>query len=139
MRDLSDEVNELFQRYLSAWNERDFSAVANCFAEPSLFILPDASVPIPDKPALISALKSIFAGLDAKGFSHTEIGAVTARSCGDSLAIIDATDVRRLRHDGSVLEVIDGHYIARRIESVWYFTVATACTPGWKGTPHGKI
>lgn len=136
MRDLSDEINDLFQRYLTAWNQRDFAAVAQCFAAPSLFILPHTSVAVPDKSALISLLESIFAGLDAEGFSHTEIGDVRAQACGENLAVIDATDVRRLRKDGSVLEVIDGHYIARQIEGVWFFTVATACTPGWKRPAH---
>lgn len=139
MQDVTADVKELFERYLSAWNARDFPAVAACYAEPSLFILPDATVPVGDRGALVTLLENIFAGLDAAGFSHTEIGAITARACGENLAVVDATDVRRLRKDGSVLEVIDGHYIARRVEGVWYFTVATACAPGWKGPRDEQI
>ncbi|WP_282062661.1 DUF4440 domain-containing protein [Roseobacter litoralis] len=133
MRDVTAEIQDLFDRYLSAWNARDFHAVADCYAEPSLFILPHATVPIADKDALVALLGTIFDGLDAEGFSHTEIGALTARACGENLAVVDATDVRRLRKDGSVLEIIDGHYIARQVDGIWCFTVATACAPGWKG------
>ena len=39
---------------------------------------------------------------------------------------------RRLRKDGSLLEVIDGHYVARAEQGAWLFNTAVACAPGWR-------
>ena len=128
---LQTDIDALFDRYLTAWNARDFDGVAACYTYPCLFVLPQASIPVADADAMVSLLTGLFAGLEENGFSHTEIGAVSATSCGDGLAVVDATDVRRLRHDGSVLEIIDGHYIARKEADGWRFNLAVSCTPGW--------
>ena len=129
---LDPEISALFDRYLAAWNTRDFDAVAECYSYPALFVLPHASVPVADKTGMIDLLGHIFSGLEADGFSHTEIGAVTAASCGEGLAIVDATDVCRLRGDGSVLETIDAHYVVRHSDGAWFFTLAVTCKPGWR-------
>lgn len=132
MNSLDEGIQTLFDRYLTAWNARDFDAVATCYAEPSFFVLPQASVPVSDKAAMISLLEQIFTGLEADNFSHTEIGAIEARSCEKDIAIVDAKDVKRLRKDGSVLEAIDAHYVARRKDGKWLFTTAVVCAPGWQ-------
>jgi hypothetical protein len=48
------------------------------------------------------------------------------------MAIADARNVRRLRRDGSAIEVIDGHYVLRKEGGVWRFTVTVLCAPGWQ-------
>ena len=87
---------------------------------------------LPDRAALVGLLKMIFEGLDANDFSHTTIGSVVARACGEGLAVVDALDVRRLRNDGSLLEAIDGHYTMRHVDGEWQFATALACRQGWR-------
>lgn len=132
MKDLHDEARELFGAYLEAWNARDFPRVASCFAAPAMFILPRQTVLLPDARAVIALLGKVFEGLEAAGFSHTEIGEVVARDAGGGLAIIEAKGVRRLKADGSLLENIDGHYVARRGDDGLRFEVAVACKSGWQ-------
>ncbi len=126
------EARALFDRYLDNWNSRNLEGVAECFAEPSMFILPAGAVALPDRIALVGLLEKVFAGLEDVGFSHTTIGEVTTASCGDGLAIVDAADVRRLKSDGSLLEEIDGHYVMQKTASGWRFVVAVSCAAGWR-------
>lgn len=130
-RDIEQEIKALFTAYLAAWNARDFDAVAKCYTEPSLFVLPDATVPIADHAAMIALLERIFAGLEADGFSHTEIDKISIQPRGDTLATADAYTVRRLRGDGTEVEVIDAHYVLRRGKTGWQFTTAVSLPHKW--------
>ena len=130
--DLGREIEALYNRFLTAWNGRDFAGVANCFSEPAFYVLPAADVPLPDRATFAALLEKVFAGLEADGFSHTEVGSITARPCGADMAVVDAKDVARLRKDGSAIEVIDGHYVARKFDDGWRFTAAVTCAPGWR-------
>jgi hypothetical protein len=126
------EAQALFDKYLECWNARDLEGVAACFSEPSMFLLSSGAVSLPNRSALVALLEKVFAGLEAAGFSHTTIGAVTTAPCGDGLAIVDATDVRRIKADGSLLEEIDGHYVMQKTTGGWRFAVAVACASGWR-------
>lgn len=132
MAELQSEIETLYQKFLTRWNARDFAGVAECFSEPAMYVLPAATIPVPDRAAMVALLESLFARLEADGFSHTVIGEVSARSCSGTLAVVDAKDVARLRHDGSAIEVIDGHYIAAKSPDGWRFSVAMACDRGWQ-------
>ena len=129
---VTDDVLAMYDRYLTAWNARDFAGVADCFGEPAQFVLPATSISLPDRNATIAMLEQLFDRMIADGFSHATIGAVTVRQCADGLAIMDARDVKRLRQDGSALEVIDAHYIVRREPDGWRIAVAVVCDPGWR-------
>ena len=132
MTDIQAAAEGLFERYLSAWNARDFAAIADCFTEPSVFVLPENAMSMPNRAAATALLENIFAGLEAEDFSHSTIGAVNAKACGDGLAILDVSDIRRLRKDGSAIETIDGHYIMQRQGGDWFFAVVIPCAPGWR-------
>ena len=131
---LQTDIQTLFQKYLTAWNARDFDAVADCYSFPCLFVLPNVSIPVPDAEAMKAMLQQLFTGLEDNGFDRTEIGNVTASACGHSLAIVDASEVKRLRADGTILETIDGHYVARLENGEWRFVSAVTCAPGWRTT-----
>ena len=133
MPDPKDEIDALYSSFLSAWNGRDFKGVANCFSEPAFYALPGMDIPISDRAGFIAILEKVFAGLEADGFSHTEVGEISAQACGEQMAIVDAKAVARLRKDGSSIEVIDGHYVARKFDDGWRFTVAVTCTSDWQG------
>lgn len=128
-----NEVEELFGKYLIAWNGRDFQGVADCFSEPSFYALPEVDISIPNRGAFVVLLQKVFAGLEAEGFSHTEAGQVSARACAERMAIVDVKSLARLRKDGTLIEMIDAHYIARRSDDGWKFTAAVVCNPGWEG------
>jgi len=127
-----DDVLAMYDRYLTAWNGRDFAGVADCFAEPAQFVLSAATIALPDRKATIAMLEQLFDRMIAEGFSHSTIGAVSVRPCADGLAIMDARDVKRLRDDGTALEVIDAHYVVRREADGWRIAVAVVCDPGWR-------
>ncbi len=126
------EIEALFERYLTAWNRRDFRGVSECFSEPAFFVTPGMNIALPERSALISMLQNMFAGFEADGFSHTELGEIVARSCAEGMAIVDVKSISRIRTDGSLMEVIDGHYIARRTDDGWKFATAVVCLPGWQ-------
>lgn len=131
MTDTVAEVRAFYDRYITAWNAQDFPAVAACYSEPAMFLLPDKTVSLPDRAAMISMLESLFARLVADGFSHSTVGAFEVRPCGEGMAIADARDVKRLRGDGSAIETIDAHYVLRKEGGDWRFTVTVTCEPGW--------
>ncbi len=130
--DPTKEIEELYRRYLSAWNGRDFQGVADCFSEPAFYALPGIDVTISDRSAFVALLEKVFAGLEADGFSHTEIGEISAQACSEQMAIVDVKSITRLRQDGSSIEVIDAHYVARYADGRWRFTAAVTCAPGWR-------
>ena len=123
------EIETLYERYLTAWNGRDFLGVAECFTEPAFFVTPNMDISLPDHSTLVAMLQKMFAGLEADGFSHTEI---SARTCSERMTIVDVKSISRLRKDGSLIEVIDGHYVARQTDDGWKFTTAVVCAPGWE-------
>jgi uncharacterized protein (TIGR02246 family) len=128
----TEQIETLYQRYLNAWNSRDFKGVAACFSEPAFYALPGMDVSIPDRASFVALLEKVFAGLEADGFSHTEVGEISAQACSEQMAIVDAKAVARLRKDGSYIEVIDAHYVARQFDDGWRFTVAVTCNQGWQ-------
>ena len=132
MADLEQETQKLFDRYLKAWNARDFPGVAACFSEPAMFVLPGATVNLPDRAAIVAMLRKLFETLESQGFSHTTLGRISPRPSGEDLAIVDVRSVKRHRHDGSVLEEIDAHYIMKNENGDWLLTVAVSCSPGWR-------
>ena len=131
--DPTDAIQALYGQFLSAWNSRDFKGVANCFSEPAFYALPGIDIPISDRASFVALLEKVFAGLEADGFSHTEVSEISAQACGEQMAVVDAKSVACLRKDGSSIEVIDGHYVARKSNDGWRFTVAVTCTSGWQG------
>lgn len=130
--DPTDQIQALYSDFLSAWNGRDFHGVANCFSEPAFYALPGMDISISDRVSFVALLEKVFAGLEADGFSHTEVGKISAQACGEYMAVVDAKAVARLRKDGTSIEVIDGHYVARKFDDGWRFTVAVTCTSGWQ-------
>ena len=127
------EIQAFYDRYITAWNAQDFEAVAACYAEPAMFLLPTTTASLPDRAAMIAMLKTLFARLNGEGFSHTEVGSFTVKPCGEGMAIADARDAKRLRADGTAVEVIDAHYVLRKDGGDWRFAITVTCEPGWNG------
>lgn len=129
---IADELAARYRDYILAWNARDFEGLAAFYTEPSMFITPQALVPIADRAAMVALAQTIFERLEADSYSHSEIGPIVVRECDDGLAVMDIADVRRLRRDGSVIETIDPHYICQRVEGVWRFASVVSGRRGWR-------
>lgn len=127
------EIEAFYDRYITAWNAQDFKGVAACYAEPAMFLLPDRTVSLPDRAAMISMLETLFGRLTGEGFSHSEFDSLTVKPCGEGIAIADARDVKRQRGDGTAIETIDAHYVLRKEGGDWRFAVTVTCEPGWDG------
>lgn len=129
-------VERCVRDYIAAWNARDFPAMASFFTEPAIFVLAQGTHVLDDRQALMRFLRGIFAALDAAGFDHTEIGAITMRRCADGLAQAEVADIRRYRRDGTLMETIEVQYTLRvdtdgaprMISALW-------CEPGWRRAP----
>ncbi|TRD17342.1 YybH family protein [Palleronia caenipelagi] len=130
--DLETEVAEFYATYLQRWNGRDFAGVADCYTEPAFFVQPDGDAVLSNRQVFTAFLESLFAKLEADGYSHSEIGEMTVTRCNDNLAILDVRDVRRLQKDGTPVDVMDAHYVLRRIDGQWKFATVVACAPGWR-------
>ena len=129
---IQSDIEALFAQYLEAWNARDFEGMAAMFSEPTVYFFPDGAHPFADRAALIDALKSVFARLEAEDFSHTEIEAIDARQCNDTLAIVYVSNVARIRRDGSVIDVLDAVYVCTLKDDQWELSTAIGCWPDWR-------
>ena len=72
MADLEQETQKLFDRYLKAWNARDFPGVVDCFTEPAMFVLPKTTISLPDHETLVGMLGKLFETLLLRG-QHASI------------------------------------------------------------------
>ncbi len=129
------EIQELVEVYRAAWNARDFEGMAALFTEPATYVVPNGTLHIPDRLALIEKLKQQFAGLENNGFNHTEIESVEARQCNETTAMANLKNVARLRADGSAIDVIDAVYVCINQEGCWRLSIAMACWTDWKAAP----
>jgi uncharacterized protein (TIGR02246 family) len=126
-----NEIADLIETYLLAWNARDFEKMASLFSEPATYIVQGGNLHIPDKDALISKLRQQFIELGAEGFDHTEIGEVVVTMCNEYAALAELRNLRRLRSDGSEIAAIDALYICVLEEGGWRLSVAMAGECGW--------
>ena len=129
---VQSDIEALFATYLAAWNARDFAGMAALFSEPTVYFHPDGPHPIPDRAALIKSFEAVFERLEGEGFSHTEIEAISARQCNDTLAIVDLKNVTRLRHDGTAIDRLDAVYVCTLKDGTWQLSTAIGCWPNWQ-------
>ena len=126
------EIRTFYDNYIAAWNDREFDAVADCYGEPALFVQPTKSFSLPDRAAKVSMLEELFHRLNDAGFSHSVYDSLAIRPGGEGMAIADARNIRRLRDDGTAIEIVDAHYVLRKEAGVWRFAVTVICAPGWQ-------
>ena len=132
------QAKELFSRYIDAWNARDFPRMAAFFSEPSTFVLEAGTTINRDRAALMELFRTIFVGLDERGFDHTEIGIVEVRPCARGIAIMDVADITRFDKRGIAFEVMDAHFTIREIGREWKFVTVVWCAHGWRHMKEAK-
>lgn len=122
-------------RYIAAWNARDFAAMARHFTEQAVFVLAGATQVLATRSELETFLRTIFAALEARGFGHTVIGKVTTRQLGATLLLAEVDDIRRYHRDGHLMETIEVQYTLRvdaDADSGLRMVSALWCEPGWR-------
>jgi len=129
----ADAVARCVHDYIAAWNARDFPAMASFFTEPAVFVLASGTHVLADRAALVAFLREIFVALEAAGFGHTEIGAITTTRCATGLMQAEVADIRRYHRDGQLLETIEVQYTLRLdTDGALRMISALWCEPGWR-------
>jgi hypothetical protein len=105
--------------------------MASLFSEPITYVVPNGTLQIPNRKALISKLKGQFSELEAEDFDHTEVEEVVVTQCNDTTALVEMKNLRRLRSDSSELEKLDALYICVLQDGVWRLSIAMACWLRW--------
>ena len=130
---IRNDLEATIHAYIRAWNARDFPAMASHFTEPAVFILASGTQALATRPALEAFLRSVFETLEALGYGHTEIGAISLRECADGLWLAEVADIRRFHRDGHLMETIEVQYSLRRdADGVLRMISALWCQPGWR-------
>ncbi len=128
-----EEATQFFEAYLAAWNAQDFTALCGFYAEPSMFVLSERSILMEDMNGALALMETVFARLNADDFGRSTYESLEAQGCAEGLAVLDVSNVMRLRKDGSLIEKIDAHYVLRHDpDGGWQITTAVVCTPGWR-------
>ena len=125
-------IQQAVDHYIAAWNARDFERMAAHFTEPAVFVLASDTHVLPTRAALADFLRAIFVPLEARGFGHTVIGAITSWQLADGLFLAEVEDIRRYRRDGSWLETLEVQYTLRREADQLLIVSALWCDPGWR-------
>ena len=74
--------------------------------------------------------RQAFAEIEARGYSHTTVGEITAAPLGPGLALLDVADVCRMHVAGSIMERRRAHYLLRLTPDGWRFIVVASCIVG---------
>jgi uncharacterized protein (TIGR02246 family) len=126
-------VERCIRDYIAAWNARDFQAMAASFTEPAVFVLASGTRVLASREALQAFLREVFAGLEAAGFDHTEIGAISVRCCAEGLVQAEVADINRYHRSGRLMETIEVQYTLRHdADGRLRMVSALWCQPGWR-------
>lgn len=125
-------IRHAIDRYIAAWNAQDFERMAAHFTEPAVFMLASGTHVLETRAALADFLRAIFVPLNARGFGHTEIGAITSRELSPGLYLAEVDDIRRFHRDGHLMETIEVQYTLRSEAGTLLIASALWCDPGWR-------
>lgn len=120
-RDSKEDLVELFNDYITAWNDRDYKKIGGEIYRPPVYIFDGETTSVFETPDQIAdLLRGIRVDLDASGFSHSELRHVGVCELGDNLAFVTFHYSRFNSKGGSVgEEVLSSAYIARKVAQNW--------------------
>lgn len=115
------QIEALFQRYIEAWNAKDFACIANEVYRPPVYVFEtETTSTLPTPAAIVTLLSGLRAELDKAGFTHSELAHVSHCDLGGGL-MFASFHYRRFnaRDPAAGKEVLSSAYIARRHPDGW--------------------
>lgn len=116
-----EDLIELFNDYISAWNNKDYERIGGEIYRTPVYIFDGKATSVFNSSGQIAdLLRGVRADLDASGFSHSVLRHVGACELGDNLAFV-TFHYSRFNHVGASVgeEVLSSAYIARKIKQNW--------------------
>jgi hypothetical protein len=121
-QDATAQIQDLFERYMNAWNKGELMTIGSEIYRPPLYIFDAEQTQIlamaQDIADLLGQVRS---DLDAAGFSHSELGDVSVCDLGGGLAFA-SFHYRRYDQGGKPMDetVLSSAYIVRRSDDGWH-------------------
>ena len=119
------ELKDLFDTYIAAFNRGDFKACVACYRVPFTFITSRGVSVLQDEEAFLSMWRANHAQLVDQGWSYSRALRADARLLDENLALVSVM-VARHRADGSQDETVAGLYNARKGRDGWKLITATS-------------
>lgn len=115
-----EDLVELFNDYISAWNDRDYKKIATEIYRAPISIYDEQTTTALDADQLAELLRNIRVDLDASGFSHSTLEHVGACYLSDNLAFATFHYNRFNNSEDSLGgEMLCSAYIVRKIHQKW--------------------
>jgi len=121
-QDTSEQIENLFERYLDAWNRGDLEAIGNEIYRAPVYIFESESTQIfSTGQEIADLLGQLRIQLDSEGFSRSELRGVSNCDLGGGLAF---ASFHYLRFDKSGKQMdeqaLSSAYIVRQSEDGWH-------------------
>jgi ketosteroid isomerase-like protein len=120
--DTPAQIQDLFERYMDAWNQGELMTIGSEIYRPPLYIFDAEQTQILSTAEDIAALLTqVRSELDAAGFSHSELRDVSVCELGGGLAFA-SFHYSRYNQDGKPMDetVLSSAYIVRRSDDGWH-------------------
>ena len=120
--DTPAQIQDLFERYMDAWNQGELMTIGSEIYRPPLYIFDAEQTQILSTAEDIAALLTqVRSELDAAGFSHSELRDVSVCELGGGLAFA-SFHYSRYNQEGKPMDetVLSSAYIVRRSDDGWH-------------------
>ena len=120
--DTATQIQDLFQRYMEAWNQGELMTIGSEIYRPPLYIFDAEQTQILSTAEDIAGLLSqVRSDLDAAGFSHSELRDVSVCELGGGLAFA-SFHYMRYDQEGKPMDetALSSAYIVRRSDDGWH-------------------
>ena len=121
-QDTPAQIQDLFERYMDAWNKGDLMTIGSEIYRPPLYIFDAEQTQIlPTAQDIADLLSQVRSELDAAGFSHSELHDVSVCELGGGLAFA-SFHYSRYDQEGKPMDetVLSSAYIVRRSDDGWH-------------------
>lgn len=114
------EIRDLFDAYIAAFNRGDFAACMACYRLPFTFIARRGVSVLHGTEEFLAMWRANHAELVRQGWSHSRVLQAESRPLDDNLALLSVL-VARYRHDGAQDQALAGLYTVRKSREGWRF------------------
>lgn len=121
-QDTPAQIQDLFERYMDAWNKGDLMTIGSEIYRPPLYIFDaEQTQTLSTAEDIAALLTQVRSELDAAGFSHSELRDVSVCELGGGLAFA-SFHYSRYDQEGKPMDetVLSSAYIVRRSDDGWH-------------------